>query len=78
MHLPDIDGLELLRHLKGDPQTADIPIVIVSADATPGRVNEAISSGAAHYLTKPLNIAAFLNVMDRLLEGVETGFSTLE
>lgn len=78
MHLPDIDGLELLRHLKGDPLTADIPIVVVSADATPGRVNEAISSGAAHYLTKPLNIAAFLNVMDRLLEGVETRFGSLE
>ncbi|MGH8796783.1 MAG: CHASE domain-containing protein, partial [Caldimonas sp.] len=33
MHLPDISGLELLRHLKGDAQTMNIPIVVVSADA---------------------------------------------
>jgi len=38
MHLPDIDGLELLRHLKADPSTADIPVVAVSADGWPLRL----------------------------------------
>ncbi len=33
MHLPDISGLELLRHLRADPETASIPIIAVSADA---------------------------------------------
>jgi PAS domain S-box-containing protein len=77
MHLPDIDGLELLRHLKHDPRTSGVPIVVVSADATPARVNEAIAAGAAHYLTKPLNLAAFLALIDGLLEEVDTRFGSM-
>ncbi|WP_284615638.1 CHASE domain-containing protein [Aquabacterium humicola] len=74
MHLPDIDGLELLRHLKRDVHTGGVPIVVVSADATPSRVNEAISAGAVHYLTKPLNLASFLHLVDGLLEEADTRF----
>ena len=40
MHLPDISGLELLRHLKADPTTADIPIVVVSADALAQQIDD--------------------------------------
>jgi PAS domain S-box-containing protein len=77
MHLPDIDGLELLRHLKHDVRTASVPVVVVSADATPTRVNDAIAAGAAHYLTKPLNLAAFLALVDGLLEEMDTRFGAL-
>ena len=77
MHLPDIDGLELLRHLKHDVRTASVPVVVVSADATPARVNDAIAAGAAHYLTKPLNLAAFLALVDGLLEEMDTRFGAL-
>jgi PAS domain S-box-containing protein len=77
MHLPDIDGLELLRHLKHDARTASVPVVVVSADATPTRVNDAIAAGAAHYLTKPLNLAAFLALIDGLLEEMDTRFGAL-
>ncbi|MBI3367375.1 MAG: PAS domain S-box protein [Burkholderiales bacterium] len=75
MHLPDIDGLELLRHLKDDMNTADIPVVVVSADATRARINDAIAAGAVRYLTKPLNIAEFLEAMDGLLAQLDTRFS---
>ncbi len=74
MHLPDIDGLELLRHLKQDPHTAHVPIVVVSADATPARINEATAAGAAHYLTKPLNLTRFLALVDELLADMDTRF----
>ena len=75
MHLPDIDGLELLRHLRQDVNSADIPVVVVSADATRARINDAIAAGAVRYLTKPLNIPAFLEVLDGLLEQLDTRFS---
>ncbi|MBL8350548.1 MAG: CHASE domain-containing protein [Burkholderiaceae bacterium] len=74
MQLPDVDGLELLRQLQRDPACADIPVVVVSADATPARVAEALAAGARHYLTKPLNLAGFLAVLDDLLESIDTRF----
>jgi CheY-like chemotaxis protein len=74
MHLPDIDGLELLRHLQANPDTADVPVIVVSADATEARVKEAIAAGATHYLTKPVNVPQFLGVLDDLLEQLDTLF----
>ncbi|MBC7727770.1 MAG: response regulator, partial [Microbacteriaceae bacterium] len=74
MHLPDVDGLELLRQLQRDPACADIPIVVVSADATPTRIAEALAAGARHYLTKPLSLTSFLGVLDDMLESIDTKF----
>jgi PAS domain S-box-containing protein len=74
MHLPDVDGLELLRQLQRDPACADIPVVVVSADATPDRIEEALAAGARHYLTKPLSLAGFLAVLDEQLEAMDTRF----
>jgi CheY-like chemotaxis protein len=74
MHLPDIDGLELLRHLQADPDTADIPVIVVSADATPARISQAIAAGATHYLTKPVNVPQFLSALDEVLEQLDTQF----
>ena len=74
MHLPDIDGLELLRHLQADPETAEIPVIVVSADANGARIDEAIAAGATHYLTKPVNVAQFLAALDEMLEQLDTMF----
>jgi PAS domain S-box-containing protein len=74
MHLPDIDGLEVLAGLRADPATADIPVVVVSADATESRVSQAIQAGAAHYLTKPVDVAELLRAIDGLLEDLDTHF----
>ena len=72
MQLPDISGLELLRHMKLDDAMADIPVVVVSADATPQQTQAALTSGALHYVTKPLDVARFLAVVDQILEQVDT------
>jgi signal transduction histidine kinase/ActR/RegA family two-component response regulator len=77
MHLPDVDGLELLRQLQRDPQCADIPVVVVSADATPARILVALAAGARHYLTKPVNLLGFLEVIDELLDNLDTRADTL-
>jgi PAS domain S-box-containing protein len=74
MHLPDISGMELLRHLKGDRRTAGIPIVIVSADALAHQIDAAYEAGASHYLTKPVNVSELLGVLDDLLERMDTAF----
>jgi CheY-like chemotaxis protein len=76
MHLPDISGLELLRHLKRDQHTEGIPIVVVSADALAQQIDAAFEAGCAQYLTKPVNVAELLGVLDDLLEQMDTRFDT--
>jgi CheY-like chemotaxis protein/anti-sigma regulatory factor (Ser/Thr protein kinase) len=72
MHLPDISGLELLRHLKQDDDVADIPVIVVSADATASQMEQALTLGALHYVTKPLEVADFLALVDSALESADT------
>jgi signal transduction histidine kinase/CheY-like chemotaxis protein len=74
MHLPDISGMELLRHLKADPQTGAIPIVVVSADALAQQIAAAFEAGCTHYLTKPVSVAELLGVVDDLLDRMETRY----
>jgi len=74
MHLPDLSGLELLARLKADPATADIPVVVVSADATAQQIDAALQAGASLYLTKPVSVSELLAVVDEVLERSETRF----
>jgi PAS domain S-box-containing protein len=67
LHLPDISGEEILRRLLDDPLTASIPVVMVTADATIGQVQRMLSAGAAAYLTKPLDVAQLLGLLDEML-----------
>jgi signal transduction histidine kinase/ActR/RegA family two-component response regulator len=63
-HLPDVPGDEVLRLLREDPRTQDIPVVILSADASRGQVQRLLDIGARAYLTKPLDVRRFLAVVD--------------
>jgi signal transduction histidine kinase/CheY-like chemotaxis protein len=67
LHLPDVDGAEVMRLLHADPATADIPVVILSADATPDQVDHLVSDGAAAYLTKPVDVSELLSVVKDLV-----------
>ena len=71
LHLPDINGEEVIHRLRDDPRTAAIPIVMYSADATERQVDRVLASGAAAYLTKPARVSEFLNILDRVLAGDE-------
>jgi CheY-like chemotaxis protein len=67
LHLPDIQGDDVLRRLKDDPRTAPIPVVMLSADATHGRLERLVADGgAADYLTKPFDVSRLLAVIDTL------------
>jgi PAS domain S-box-containing protein len=67
LHLPDIDGHEVLRRLRSDARTASIPVVILSADATPTQISRLENQGIVAYLTKPLQVAKFLDTMQLAL-----------
>jgi len=68
LNLPDMHGSEVLRLLQEDPATAEIPVVVLSADATPSQIERLLTAGAKNYLTKPFDIDSFLAVVDDFLE----------
>jgi signal transduction histidine kinase/ActR/RegA family two-component response regulator len=70
MHLPDLLGDEVLGILKSHSTTADIPVVVISADATPGTIDRMLRAGASAYLTKPLDISNLLEVVDKAIAAV--------
>jgi len=57
----------VLRALHEDPELAQTPVVVLSADATPGRVQRLLGAGARAYLTKPLDVRQFLVLLDEAL-----------
>ena len=67
VHLPDMPGDVLLQELKADAHTCNIPVVIISADATQRRVQQLLNLGAETYLTKPLEVPTFLHTVDHAL-----------
>ncbi|HSH39317.1 MAG TPA: response regulator [Chthoniobacterales bacterium] len=64
LNLPDMNGSEVLQRLQQKPSTAAIPVVILSANATPSQIERLLTAGARNYLTKPFNIDPFLAVVD--------------
>jgi len=67
LHLPDLDGEQVLERLRSDDRTRDIPVVILSADATDHTSQRLVESGAKTYLTKPIGVRDLLAVVDRYL-----------
>ena len=53
--LPDVDGLEVCRRLKWQPQTREIPVLIVSAKGDEADIVTGIELGADDYVTKPFS-----------------------
>jgi PAS domain S-box-containing protein len=68
LHLPGMSGEELLGKLKTDPATSAIPVVVISADATESQIERLQSAGARDYLTKPIELKSFLDLVDRTIE----------
>jgi PAS domain S-box-containing protein len=63
LHLPDLDGDEVLRRLREDARTASIPVIVLSADATRDQVERLKKRGAAEYVTKPIDVPVFLKAV---------------
>lgn len=70
LDLPDMNGHDVLKECLASPDTSQIPVVIVSADASPSMSRSLIASGASAFVTKPLDIPKFLEVIDATLRRV--------
>jgi CheY-like chemotaxis protein len=67
LNLPDMHGSEVLEQLRANPLLQETPVVVISADATPGQIQRLMAGGARAYLTKPLDIRQFLETLDAVL-----------
>jgi CheY-like chemotaxis protein len=67
LNLPDMHGSEVIQRLQSDPTTAQVPVVVLSADATPSQIERLLTAGARNYLTKPFDIDPFLAVVDEIV-----------
>ena len=66
LDLPDIHGRRVLQELQAQPETAKIPVIVISADATPSQIERMLTAGARNYLTKPFDIRRFLCMFDEI------------
>lgn len=73
LQLPDMDGLQLTRLLRDDPDTADLLIVAVTAYAMKGDEERARAAGIDHYVTKPIAKEEFRKTVGRLLGRSDEG-----
>jgi len=67
LDLPDVRGDQILRTLRDDAATGDIPVVMLTATATPGEIDRLLNSGARAYLTKPFDVKALFSLLDEIV-----------
>ncbi len=65
--MPQIDGLQLVRALRGDPETASIPLIVLSALVQENDQAAGMFSGADQYLTKPTKPQALIEAIRRAM-----------
>jgi signal transduction histidine kinase/ActR/RegA family two-component response regulator len=68
LNLPGISGLDALKILRGDPETARIPVVALSANAMPRDIQMCLDAGFFRYVTKPIAVKDFMDTLNQALE----------
>ncbi len=71
LNLPDMSGEDVLAQLRKNRHTCLVPVLVISADATAVQIKRLLAAGAQDYLTKPLDIKRFLQVMQEYLYKAE-------
>ena len=69
LHLPDMRGEDVLKRLKAEPETRDIPVVVLTADASRGLAERLAQLGSCEFLSKPVDVPRFLKVIAAYIDG---------
>jgi CheY-like chemotaxis protein len=68
INLPGISGIEVMKILRDNPATAQIPIVALSANAMPRDIKNGLEAGFYRYLTKPIKVNEFMETLNQAFE----------
>jgi CheY-like chemotaxis protein len=66
INMPRVDGVEVLRRLKADPKTAEVPVIMLTTTDDPREVKRCYEAGCASYVTKPVEYDQFAEAVRRL------------
>ena len=66
IELPKVDGITALGMLRADPETAGIPVAAVTASVTPGERDRVVAAGFNAYISKPIDVLGFGEMVDKL------------
>ena len=69
LEMPVVDGWEATRRLKGNPQTRDIPVIVLSAHALAGEREKAIAAGCDGFDSTPIEFDRLVATMRRVVAG---------
>jgi CheY-like chemotaxis protein len=70
LYMPVMSGFELIERLRSDPETADLPVVAITADSRPAAATQARQAGAADVLAKPFDLSTLLGSLQALKVGL--------
>jgi DNA-binding response OmpR family regulator len=65
--LPDMSGFEICEHVRATPETADVPVLMLTARTTASDVARGYEAGATRYLKKPLNLSALVDELHEII-----------
>jgi CheY-like chemotaxis protein len=66
LKMPRVDGFEVLRRLKDSPQTAAVPVIVLTTTDDPREIERCYELGCNVYITKPVEYDAFIEAVRRL------------
>jgi two-component system cell cycle response regulator DivK len=67
LQLPDIDGIEALKRIRAAPDAPAMPVIVVTASVMPGDQARIAASGFDAFVSKPINVKAFMEIVERFV-----------
>lgn len=69
--MPGMDGFEVLRELKVEESTAQVPVIMLTGVSERGKIKEALSSGVDYYVVKPFDFEDLIRKVEQALSGFD-------
>jgi CheY-like chemotaxis protein len=70
IHLPKMDGFEMIQKIRSEPRHAPLPILVISGDTDPRTQARLVSLGANAYFSKPYSPAEVRHKLEQLIDGL--------